>query len=383
MVCLLRAGENVAAPIVPERKVLIRVEGQIPQLCDVSFLMIRIDGPRWVVSDADGLLTVDDPSQEEVIPLAAGGQCPAPGRPFLIIDNVTKAWMAGVRGRARVMAEFHGVNIGGQPAAAGGASWRYADPAHERFSQEIEHARTTVAANVRLEDAAGLVRDILPQGGHRWTFAEYALSADLEKLQQEKREGAGRDPRLSPLPSTSFGLRPLYRVADERMDKGVKPCKDIFEGPSGCTELSSTIATSGLEPQAFAENFITPSGVAPRSGVAAEMKSIIYALFLMECVDQFNLPRSSAAEHLSRRALQLMKAIKKNAKSPDFEGLDAYTVHMDSPGGGAHTPLMDKHVMEAQKTQAFIMKQHRLMKEEEDNYRKSKDKGRAGCLLCL
>ena len=50
---------------------MIRVEDE-PQEYDLSLLLVRVAGPRWVVADPEGVLTIDDLSAEEVVPLVAG-----------------------------------------------------------------------------------------------------------------------------------------------------------------------------------------------------------------------------------------------------------------------------------------------------------------------
>ena len=111
--------------------------------------------------------------------------------------------------------------------------------------------------------------------------------------------------------------------------------------------------------------------------MAIELRSSIFSVMLMSTVDRPNLSRLSFAEHVSRRCLQLMKAARRNPKSPDFDTLEPYTRHMGPMGGGAlRTPTFGKFVTEVQKNEAFIMKQGRLMKEETDAVAKAKAKAK-------
>ena len=82
--------------------------------------------------------------------------------------------------------------------------------------------------------------------------------------------------------------------------------------------------------------------------------------------------------------LQIQKAIRSSPKAPTFDGLDAYLRHVPSASQAMRTPKFDAHVMETQKTEAFILKQARLAKEEKakgpkpPTVPKKKKKGGAG-----
>ena len=78
---------------------------------------------------------------------------------------------------------------------------------------------------------------------------------------------------------------------------------------------------------------------------------------------------------ISRRALQWLRAVKRNPGLPSFEGLDIQIEHMDASSGLLSAPAFEKHVMEQQRVEAFIMKQSRLMREEEAADRKKTNPG--------
>ena len=345
---VLRVGEIANAPNIAERIALIRIDGQ-PYEYDMSILLTRVVGSRWIVSDPDSVLTIDDLAAEEVIPLIPGGAYPLDGRPFLIRD-VTEAWLMGLRARARALADMHGA-----PAVAPlvgtdtGGKWLYADTAHPNFGEEVAAERLGVAVDVRLEDFCGLLRERGLPGGDRWTFIELVTTSDLEKYKQDKREGMGRDPRLSGLHPTTLNARPLFRVAHDGFSKQVEPDRELFEGPLSVGELCASISSSGLEPMAYLENFVISTGVSAKSGAATELKTHIFTLQTMAIHDRLNIPRLASAQHIARRVLQLMKALRRNPHSPDLEGLHLYLHHMDNVTSGANTPRFDKYVTEVQK----------------------------------
>ena len=97
--------------------------------------------------------------------------------------------------------------------------------------------------------------------------------------------------------------------------------------------------------------------------------------------DRLNIPRLASAEHIARRVLQLMEAIRRNPRSPDFEGLHPYLHHMDNFTSGAKIPhfvVQSKYVTEVQKTDAFILKQSRLMREEQEQDEKRRKPKKGG-----
>ena len=86
----------------------------------------------------------------------------------------------------------------------------------------------------------------------------------------------------------------------------------------------------------------------------------------MATMDQLDLRRSAAAEHICRRILQTQEAIKRNPQAPDFTGLEIYTRHVQECPGGAHAPRFRTFVASVMKDEAAYMKQTRLAKEEEE-----------------
>ena len=112
------------------------------------------------------------------------------------------------------------------------------------------------------------------------------------------------------------------------------------------------------------DHFLNVSGLGNRSGLAVELRWLVFGLHMMATRDRLNLPRIATSEHFARRILQIQKATRRNPKAPDFTGLEAYTSHLGGGTAPMRTPAFDKFVMEAQKSQAFLLKQARLLREE-------------------
>ena len=109
----------------------------------------------------------------------------------------------------------------------------------------------------------------------------------------------------------------------------------------------------------------------------------MHGLWLEGCVDRVNSRQLASAEHRARRLLQIQRAVRKNPRNPEFDGLESFMMHMPSSAGVAHAPKFDKYIAEEQKTQAQILKQQRMQKEEVDadadrRQKKDKNNGKKG-----
>ena len=61
----------------------------------------------------------------------------------------------------------------------------------------------------------------------------------------------------------------------------------------------------------------------------------------------------------------IMRAVKRNPRAPDFEGLDSFLSTATDMTGGVVTLDFDKYISELQRNDAQIMKQNRMLKEEQ------------------
>ena len=174
---------------------------------------------------------------------------------------------------------------------------------------------------------------------------------------------------LSSVAAATGGEVILFRSAHAQLEQGAA-LPDGFTGSSAFAEFAAAMAKSGLEPAAYAEHLISTAGMGKMSAVANELRTHIWTLSYLVTVDRLNAPRLSVAEHVSRRALQLLRATRKNPRAPCFDGLEYYTEHMDASAGQVKAPKFEAHVMESQRAEAFVLKQARLIREEEESDRK-------------
>ena len=95
-----------------------------------------------------------------------------------------------------------------------------------------------------------------------------------------------------------------------------------------------------------------------RRGEECSRVSLVLILYPVSCIPQ--------------------KAVKRNCKAPDFEGLEIYLSHRFDASGGVVSSNFDKHISELQRNEATIMKQMKLWHEETEAKTKNKNKDKNG-----
>lgn len=329
--------------------------------------LLRIAGSRWIVATPTGDVHEEDMEGEEIIPLVARSPFPAAGRPFFGFGDVTDQELAEYRTRASLLGEILGIAPAALAAGAG-ARWVFSDPAHPDFGKEVGVAVLGQADKVATRDSLGMVLHDAEDGdGPGWTFMQRVDTPDHDEWLREKREGAGRDPRLASFPS-SEGKRPLFRVVVRSLSKrdAMATWKDIFAGPSAFAEVCRRVVASGLESMGYYAQFVATSGASPQASPVIELGHWFFALQALVCIDGLDAGQVSVAEHMCRRILMLQKGIARSPKSPDFSNLDTYMEHASDHKGVLRAPDFDKHIGELDRSRAQVLKQNRLSSEEKE-----------------
>ena len=373
---------NTMSLDLPERQVLVGMQDENEGYW-LHLLMVRLDQARWVTVDPMLDIAVDDLSGEELIPIARRSPFPAAGRPLLVHSPLDEATLTGLRVRAQAMAEIHGMPGAGAPLA-GAAGWYHADTAQASFGEEVPVAQVADPGVTRFAGSVGLLKLEAHAGEtEKWVHIERVMRTDVEAWRAEKREGHGRDPRLSSLSVVGpLVPMPLFRQALAGCPQPAKPTHDkVFEGPAALHDLLLSIQKSGLEPPAYVAQFMRNSGLNSKSSVGIEYTYLVHLLYMFMVQDRLNPYACASMEHLARRCLQIQRAVQRNPRSPEFDGLEEYMRHAADSSGAAFTPGFDRHIAERQKTESQILKQHRLQREElehENKHRKNWDGGGRG-----
>ena len=329
-------------------------------------LLVKLGVGRFVTANGRGQVLVRDLSTCTVIPLEKDVEFPDEDRPFMIFDpEITDAELAVLRQRAHTLAVIHGGAAESSTTVAG-AAWRYADIGSELFGTEVSGIKLHDPTRRELKTTAGLVREEDDEDGDQvWAFVELVKGTKVDEWLRSKRMGPGRHPLLSGVQSPS--TRPaLFTDASASFSDKVKPAfKPFAKGQVAIPAIIEGITESGLEPKAYANQYLQNSGINLKSSLAHEVTNIIWCLWLMSCSDGVNLFFSSAAEHLGRRYIQIQRAIQKSPRSPDFTMLDYYMGHTQAVAGVIQATEFDEMVTSKLRTDAQILKQARLAREED------------------
>ena len=206
-----------------------------------------------------------------------------------------------------------------------------------------------------------------------WEVVERGNDAYLAGWKDEKPSGPGRDPRLasgSDLASRVVAVRD-QRVKIKALDRGDWP----FSGPRAGVELTKGVASSGHELNMYGQYWVRHSGVNPESAVAIELLNLRTTLHYAVVADKLDPYNSTACEHMARRVLQILRAVRRYLHAPDFSGLEAYMMHSSDMDGTLQMAEFDKFIGDLQKGEALVMKPNRLLKEEADAEIKKRKSG--------
>ena len=374
------AGHAHTTLDIAESQVLLLMEGAgVVEPYEHYVLLLRLRPGVWIIAGPEGDLSVDDLSQEtEVIPLMRNGAFPAEGRPFLCHGHHTEAQIAALRAQAQRLGVIHDaapqVPMGAAATQDLDTIWVFADPALPIFGQEVAVTIMATIGAVEIRGAVGLVK---PPDRAAWTTMERLRRADLASWLVEKKEGPGRDRRLTGVRAQVGKPMPLFREAVTSFDPKAT-VHPIYEGPSALDEVCRSATSSGHEPLGFAAEFLRESSVNQRSGVAIEYMFHWWTLWAMAIHDGLDLRHSVAAENIGRRLLQQQRAIRRNAKAADFEHLEAYMNHCSDTRGHIKSTRFDQHVSQVQRDEAYIMKNQRLTREELEAVAKRKPAKKEG-----
>ena len=351
---------------IPERQVLEHF-GADPNFTDHHrILFVRIRDAVWVCASPTHEVYESIFSGQFLTPLPTSGPFPAAGRPLFCFGNLTPAEIAALRARALQLADVLGVAQAAPATSSTTGTWRFGDTAHPSFGADVPLHLFGSDVTSFVRGGAGMVEhDAGDAAGVRWTHVELIAGADLDKWLAEKRTGAGRDPRVLPIahPATAA---PLFRDALKHVTTITTAPPLIFRGPSALKELAGTIADSGVEVVGYYQHWLTHSGVHARSATAIEVGCLLMLLHYLLCVDLLDVHSLVGAEHLARRTMMLLKAVKRSPKKPDYSGLEIYLAHLPDGTGNLRQGEMDTFVSKELTTTANILKQQRLTREEEE-----------------
>ena len=251
------------------------------------------------------------------------------------------------------------------PAAQPGVEvprWIVADPACDQFGEELSLELITSADRFISRDAVALVMLSDAEG---WAAALNVQLSDEPDWKAEKRAGPGRDRRV--LPQTGSAASTVSLAQLVALLKSVDVEDWPFEGPKALVEFLAAVVSSGHSLSSYWGFWVAQSGVSRGSAVSQELKNIVEVLHHALVFDALDVSNLASFELLSRRALQIQRAVKRCPRHPSFEGLELMVSSRLDDSGGAVATKFDAWVADQQKARSTVLKQERMYREEADH----------------
>ena len=314
----VRNREEYTTLDIPEKQFAMAVAGGAAPWEHYVALRRQVDA-IWFISDPHGNVTREDLNLQHFTALPRGGLYPIGCLPCLAFDDVDDAFMVSIRGRAAAQASFFGVTAAAPGAGLGDGDiiWLYADSALVLFGEEVPAEVLGDSALVHFFGSSGMIVKRDADEEEYGEYIEKIAPGDLAKRRRSKLLGGGRDKRLLPAEASSSTAPVLYRSAFESFDDSWKPPFRVFgKSAMAMPEVALAVAGSGLEPVAFGDELVRTLGISATSGLALEVKNIVFSFWAHTCVDGCDPLHSTVMEHLARRLLQIQRAARKMRSRP-------------------------------------------------------------------
>ena len=255
----------------------------------------------------------------------------------------------------------------------GQGEWRLADPAHEGFATIVPDAVLAVEDLIVVRGACGLVKV-----DEVWTHMEKPKDTELAAWKERKSVGANIDPRILPLVRDRAGTRVITEAA--AIEGWKETAEDDFplRGPKLAKEFMLALTSSGQTTVTHHLEFKAACGLPDRGAIAREHHALCEIVRLLTVHDMVDCSMLAGAELLIRRLHSLETAVSRNAKIPDWEGLDHVVSANLTHTGAATAPKFAKWLAATQAEEASIMKNTRLLREERAGGGKGGGRGRKG-----
>ena len=143
-------------------------------------------------------------------------------------------------------------------------------------------------------------------------------------------------------------------------------------GPRAILEILSGIRGAGRELATYHDLWMSSNGFHPDHNIAWEHKILLLVLRHLVTYDQIDVTNVSGSELLARLIVTLERAVRANPKAPSFAGLHRMIENGLDDTGGFATRDYTAYYTKVAADEAHVFKQHRLLREEQDNAAKHK-----------
>ncbi|CAK0858852.1 unnamed protein product [Prorocentrum cordatum] len=333
-------------------------------------LLHRISGGRWVCLTPDLQLQIHDLNDQRHKVLSRRAAFPANVAAASYVfddDAVSAAQMEEFRAQAKVQAailgdgEFDDVEV---------HKWVVYQVDDEHFGKEVPEE---VLADAQRFVSLGNLGVVDWLGAKR--FVERVRDDKVDDW-KEKRESSEGDSRILGL-HRKRGKRNL--ALSDAVDLFTEETFEDwpFPPPRAAKEYLESIRDGPGSMVVYESEWRQDSGVGDGTAALHEHRNNAEVLRLAHQVDQLNIPNLACFEQLVRRQIQIEMAVERNAKHPDYAGLDLVMGGPTTESGAAASAGFRGWIYKKQGERAQTLKQSRLLREERLNEDKRYKSGKA------
>ena len=356
-------------------------------------LLARGPDMQWIWATPTLSVQRGDLSKTQVFPLRRAAPFPRDlAAETFAFDPLNGEELEALIAEAFELAEIYGFDTSGlKSEASTGGIWRVCDSRSAHFGGELP-AAAVLDPNVMIQ--RGTVGLVLVDGS--WLHAVRVDGADAARepvmpggpvaitswsqYKQLSLGGKERDPRLLGDDRDQRGARHLvFSLTFQRSD-AVDLVGYPLRGPRVGPELMIALRDVGQD--GFDHHHIvwaSRSGAAERSAAVRDHRMWSTLLRIGVSFDLLDPANCACLEFAARRLAQIETAVKRNPKSPDYEGLDAMLEATIDSSGAALVPVFSGWFGDLRNSQAVVLKADRQFREEQVAQAKSKGhKGRDG-----
>ena len=157
-----------------------------------------------------------------------------------------------------------------------------------------------------------------------------------------------------------------------------KPAFYHYQGPPALPEWFDALSASGQSLIQHHEDFVKRSGITAAAVVAREHSVHTEVLRIEMTQDQLQLSRLASFEYIVRRMIMIETAVSRDARSPEWDGLDRMLSTTLTGAGAVDVTKFSPWIAGLQKDQSAVVKQGWFLREEQETRRKKKKRRSQG-----
>ena len=276
-------------------------------------------------------------------------------------DAKTAAEIEELASEARALADV--LNFPRPPGMEGRTQgtekWYVSDTSQESFGMEVPEDALCNPDLCVVRDTMGLVKM-----DEVWMPMSRLHPDRLQAWKLKMWTGPGRDPRLAAAREVAQeALNELGMVKDWLPPKALPPHFGL-QGPPTVQEFFMALRAAGKTLVQYDSDWRTSSGVPARGGIARFHTALCELLRLLITIDKMDPSNIAAAELGVRWIITIERAVERNPRAPDWDGLEHAVAGRITSSGAAEVAGFMTWLSGVQRDQAQVLKQGRMLREE-------------------